>query len=561
MKTLHFNDDYALLYLDDVDLKDKEIILKSKSFSLIFKRYFKTLKEKESVILRSIKGLNVDIITAFYIDLLRYELKTVLRRQNKVTKDHILPLYELTEGLYDYWRKFERFAFLNGDTHDVEDLLKLNHDFNDAVIVTYRTISQKLLGSNFHVYRQLPAGISAAMLYRSYKLSHLKDYKAIDGIPFITKMVTSPPFIINSKSNSRKGTFQPLTFSYNPISKLKLNKSDFAAFPIYVGPLLAFVYMHRDFLHHGIALSNLFEFADYSAFKDAKPNLIYVFGVEEEMFDSKFYHDTVNDIYLGFVMKSGENDYFGYLKKMLLTLHNLYMINHDYLPIHGAMVEITLKPNIKKNVVIVGDSGAGKSETLEALRQIGSHDIQDIKVIFDDMGTFKLNNNQVVANGTEIGAFVRLDDLEQGYAYQIMDRALFLNPALINSRVVIPLSRYQYIIEDHPIDMVLYANNYEEKQGIRIFKKPEEAMSVFKKGVRMAKGTTNEVGLTQTYFANPFGPLQMRAKTDQLIPHYFKALHASGVILGEIYTNLAVPNEELRGPSNAAIALLKSLEE
>lgn len=561
MKTLHFNDDYALLYLDGVDLKDKEIILKSKGFLLIFKRYFKTLKAKDSVILRALKGLSVELITAFYMDLLRYELKTVLSRQEKITKDHVLPLYELTEGFYDYWRKFERYALLNGDKNNVDDLLKLNHDFNEVVLVTYRTISQKLLGDHFHVYRQLPAGISAAMLYRSHKLTGLKDYKVIDGIPFITKMVTSPPFIIHSKSNTRKGTFNPLTFSFNPISKLKLDKNDFAAFPLYVGPLLAFVYIHRDFLHHGIALSNLFEFADYSAFKDAKPNLIYVFGVEEEMFDNKFYHDTVNDIYLGFVMKSDENDYFGYLKKMLLTLHNLYMINHDCLPIHGAMVEITLKPNLKKNVVIVGDSGAGKSETLEALRQIGSNDIKDIKVIFDDMGTFKLMGDDVVANGTETGAFVRLDDLEQGYAYEIMDRALFLNPALVNSRVVIPLSRYQYIIKDHKIDMVLYANNYEGKTGIRIFKKPEEAMSVFKKGVRMAKGTTNEVGLTQTYFANPFGPLQMRAKTDQLIPTYFKALHASGVILGEIYTNLAVPNEERRGPSNAAVALLKSLEE
>ena len=50
-----------------------------------------------------------------------------------------------------------------------------------------------------------------------------------------------------------------------------------------------------------------------------------------------------------------------------------------------------------------------------------------METIFDDMGTFKLINNQVYANGTEIGAFVRLDDLDQGYAYEIMDRALFLN--------------------------------------------------------------------------------------------------------------------------------------
>ena len=66
-----------------------------------------------------------------------------------------------------------------------------------------------------------------------------------------------------------------------------------------------------------------------------------------------------------------KNDYFGYLKKMLLTLHNVYMINNGMLPIHGAMVKITLDNNKTKNVCIIGDSGAGKSETLEALRVVG----------------------------------------------------------------------------------------------------------------------------------------------------------------------------------------------
>ena len=38
--------------------------------------------------------------------------------------------------------------------------------------------------------------------------------------------------------------------------------------------------------------------------------------------------------------------------------------------------------------------------------------------IFDDMGTFKIEHNKVMAYGTEIGAFVRLDDMTSGYAYR-----------------------------------------------------------------------------------------------------------------------------------------------
>ena len=47
---------------------------------------------------------------------------------------------------------------------------------------------------------------------------------------------------------------------------------------------------------------------------------------------------------------------------MLLTLHNLIMIKRGYLPIHGAMVNIEMKNGKQANVVIMGDSGAGKSE-------------------------------------------------------------------------------------------------------------------------------------------------------------------------------------------------------
>ena len=45
----------------------------------------------------------------------------------------------------------------------------------------------------------------------------------------------------------------------------------------------------------------------------------------------------------------------------------------------------------------------------------------------------------------------------------------------------------------------------------------EEAIKVFKSGARMAKGTTTEKGLVESYFANPFGPVQMKESTDLLI--------------------------------------------
>ncbi len=64
------------------------------------------------------------------------------------------------------------------------------------------------------------------------------------------------------------------------------------------------------------------------------------------------------------------------------------------------------------------------------------------------------------------------------------------------------------------IDMVLYANNYEEVDQqhpvIERFDSPEQALEVFRAGAVMSKGTTTTTGLVHTYFANIFGALQYR---------------------------------------------------
>lgn len=145
---------------------------------------------------------------------------------------------------------------------------------------------------------------------------------------------------------------------------------------------------------------------------------------------------------------------------MILTLHNLIMIKRGNLPIHGAMVNIQMKNGKHANVVIMGDSGAGKSESLEAFRTMSEEYISNMTVIFDDMGTFKEINGEVYGYGTEIGAFVRLDDLAQGYAFREIDRSIFMNPDKINARLVMPVSPYSEIVKGYKIDVLLYANNF-----------------------------------------------------------------------------------------------------
>ena len=275
-----------------------------------------------------------------------------------------------------------------------------------------------------------------------------------------------------------------------------------------------------------------------------------------------FYQDKANDIMIGYASYSEEHDYFGYMKKMVLTLYNVKMINEKKLPLHGAMIELTLKNGKQRNIVVIGDSGAGKSETLEAVRMIAGEEIKDMKTIFDDMGTLALEHGEIRAYGTEIGAFVRLDDLDTGYAYRTIDRSIFMNPDKTNARIVIPVSTYKEITTGRPVDMFLYANNYEEEfDELEFFNSVEEAKEVFIRGARKAKGTTTETGLVESYFANPFGPVQLKEQTDPLINKYFEALFNKNINVGQIRTRLAIPGKEHTGPRKAAERLLEFINE
>ena len=91
---------------------------------------------------------------------------------------------------------------------------------------------------------------------------------------------------------------------------------------------------------------------------------------------------------------------------------------------------------------------------------------------------------------------------------------------------------------------------------VEFFNNIDEAKDVFVRGARKAKGTTTETGLVESYFANPFGPVQLKEQTDPLIDKYFETLFKKGIKVGQIRTRLAVEGQEHIGPRKAAELLL-----
>ena len=474
---------------------------------------------------------------------------------------------EVVELLYHYWRRMERIAVVHnqrqGDGVQNVRFVQAYELFNELILSIYRRTKEVVNGFASNVYRQTTAGANAGLILLDAPWNYPSEYKGLSAIPFINSIVINPPYVTYTKKNTRDGIFREHTL--NPVANMILNEDEWFLYPAKVGDLLAFVYFHKDFMCHGLGLANLFELAKEDEYVGKKPDMIYIFGYpdgheEKRTFD---YKDKKNDILIGYANYCDEIDYFGYMKKMLLTLHNLKQMSRGNLPIHGAMVNIILKNGREANIIIMGDSGAGKSESLEAFRTLNEKYIRHMRVIFDDMGYLHRGEDGIVrAYGTEIGAFVRTDDLDPTYAFSQLDRGIYTNPDKVNARVTIPIATYELISKGFPVDYFLYANNYEDvEKKISLFSDMDEAIKVFEAGARRAKGTTTEQGLVTSYFANPFGPVQEQELAGQLIRQFFTSLFEQNIKVGEMHTGLAVEGQSKTGPRAAAEELFSMINE
>ncbi|MGL5648173.1 MAG: phosphoenolpyruvate carboxykinase [Clostridium sp.] len=555
-----------------------ETLLESEGFRRVTDAFLKKIERKQTLsykyIVKSLETNNIVDIRKDLIKVFRYltvmninDIKELNNRYGRLLEDKDNAIVFIEE-FYLFWRRLERYTVIHGGETATGlaamSFVEANDGLSKLILKLYRKVEKNILGKKPKVFRQIPAGGNSCLMLNEILWPIPRGYEKLEQIPFIDSILLETPFITYPKRNTRTGMFNEI--DENPLKYTRLNKDHWYCYPAKVGELLAYIYFHRDYMAHGITLCNLFEMARKEECRGVKPDIVYVFGAKDDEGEDKavFYNDEKNDIMLGYINHSENVDYFGYLKKMTLTLHNLKMIQKGHLPIHGAMVNITLKDGKSANVVIMGDSGAGKSESLEAFRALSEDYISDMKILFDDMGTFKLQDGKIIGYGTEIGAFIRLDDLDQGYAFKEMDRSIFMNPDKINARLVLPVSPYKEIVKGYEVNFFYYANNYTEvKEGdtsIEYFTNPKEAIKVFRAGARMAKGTTSEKGLVESYFANPFGPAQKQEETDILIDKFFNAMFKGTVKVGQIKTCLGVEGQEKTGPRDAALELFEEIK-
>lgn len=575
IKEFSLNSNSALINFTAKYCKTQKEVLSSDGFRTVLNHYLKSLKKRDEVIYdEMIKLFGTDEIVMDRLTVL-FKLLMILdidEVEAEDTRFHYLLeekdlIIEFVEKFYNYWRNIDRYALIR-NTHQTDEgmqqvnFIQATDDFTNLILKIYRQITETILEKKNLVYRQLSAGVNAGVILNDSKWDAPEEFGFLKDVPFIDSMILRPPFISYPGMNKRTGVFQDLGEApYG--DAMGLDPNHWFCYPAKVGEFLTYVYFHREYMVHGVSLSNLFELAEYTEYEGRNPDMIYIFGSKE--FDSSkigFWHDKKNDIMCAYANNDFSIDYFGYMKKMLLTLHNTKQLKNGFLPIHGAMVNVVLKDGTESNIVIMGDSGAGKSESLEAFRNLSEKYLKSIKIIFDDMGTFKIEDGKLMGYGTEIGAFVRLDDLDTGYAYQEIDRAVFMNPDKINARLIIPVASYTEVMRGYEVDLFLYANNFKDEEDvIQFFDDVQVAKDVFIGGERAAKGTTSEVGIVKSFFANPFGMIQEEELSRQIIDEYFDFMFNNRTKVGEIYTKLGIEGEEFSGPLAAAKHLFEIIKE
>jgi hypothetical protein len=576
--TLRIVGNKAILNIRERMCETPEELLASDKFRMVLESCLEKLKSKNSPLVCifsncEINDASVDDLVKTLSFLVKYENKIVphIFENSKTFLKNLDALADFVEYLYDYWRHFDRFIINDseGDRLDKRPYRTFNETIEQLthlIRTVYRHIQENITGSHPNVYRQVRAGAEMAVISLPKDIAYNGvKYAKLNNIPVIRQMLIYPPLVIQQPMNKRTGHFKLIT--QNPIERIELNPDEWICYPAKVGKLLIMVYFHLDFFDLGFSMCNLFELANDTDLQK-KPDALFVYGVPGSAIDgiakysTVFCDDEENGIFVGAIPNRPEFGYFGYLKKMILTLHNSIVMKLGNMPFHGAMVKILLQGNKEATILMMGDTGAGKSETLEAFRVLAEKHIRQLTIIADDMGSIELDpKGYPVGYGTEIGAFLRLDDLQPGYAFGHLDRSIIMNPSQVNARIVFPVTKFDTIIQGHKIDYILYANNYEEIDNehpvIERFSSAEWAIDIFSEGAVMSKGTTTSSGLVHSYFANIFGPPEYKEVHDKIAARYFASFFKNNVFVGQMRTRLGIPGYETSGPREAASELLR----
>ena len=249
-------------------------VVESEPFQRVVGLYLDHLVEHDGPLLEALAVEPDDAAArASLVDLLRLlahnPLERIVRTSPERTPllERCAALHRFVEGLYDFWRGFDRFLIDHAGPGRVGPGDGVDRVFNasletlaELIRDLYRDVAENVTGTHPHVYRQVHAGAELGVVVGARRWPVPAAFRAqLEDIPFVRRVLMYPPLILNPPATTRAGSFTEV--DEDPLAGLRLEPERWVCYPAVVGRLVVFVYVEQRFFGLGLALANLFELA------------------------------------------------------------------------------------------------------------------------------------------------------------------------------------------------------------------------------------------------------------------------------------------------------------
>ncbi|MCR5066929.1 MAG: hypothetical protein K6A14_02575 [Erysipelotrichaceae bacterium] len=542
-QSLYMAGDTVIVNLSSRFYNFAEEIVSSDGFAVFLERYFKELAVRDIRVYSWLtNGRPLEETVPALTDLIRQLLISQERPEGMSELDCMKSIY-IVEDCYRYWRSHKRFTVVSGNRAEAlaENFGEYDEKYSSLISQLYRSCLRKLSGRSEKVIRRTAGGTNGSCLLMKYRIALPRGYASLRNIPFVARMLLKTPLMMDFDDAGEQ--LRPISLASNPLSSCRMDPRDYFCLPLKVCDFLCLTYFHKDYLAQACCLANLFELADESDCLQQRAHLICLFGLPAESHQLGYYHDEKNGIHLAAVCRNYREESFISIRNVILMLHDLAQLQRGQLPVHGSLVEIFFRDESRKSLLLIGETGAGKSETVEALRSLSDEirndkTVRRLEVVFDGVGSLKTVEGRVVACGSETGGFERMSDLGQSVVRDV-ENGIFINLQKKDAMVILPFSSYETIRGDHGIDMVLYANNYENAVGVERLESYEEFRSCLTEGKRMIRDPQGREMLVSSSPMNFGLNASQKERYLEIMDSVFTRLYENGVFAGQLYTNLA----------------------
>jgi hypothetical protein len=296
----------------------------------------------------------------------------------------------------------------------------------------------------------------------------------------------------------------------------KMNPKDYVCKMVQIGPTKTLLVMNRSYSHYMADEMRLFPQFEITPadLESLEPDAISFMGIPRKVMGDDYkigYYMEENlegkQIPVSWVDAEQLADYGGYLKKPLLTVANECVKEAGGMPVHGSAFTIVFKNGLRKTLVIGGDSGAGKSETIiamveKAIKSEGeAADVESIEMLAGDMlSMYEGGDGQVYMMGTEEGDFMRMSDISGNWKSRFRDKLKKASTTNknhpTNPRTTIGgLCDPNVFLRPVRVNMFYYIDNYSTPKGSSFEeeKDPGNLLSqIYANGYRREKGTSGD---------------------------------------------------------------------